>query len=213
MSPSAIIILTLILTAQAQAQTLIVGILGGWQKYDAPQRGVRKLALRLRDLKLPGVAIETFENHHRELALEAVKKWRAESSGNRRLIVYGQSFGGAAAVKLDRELGTLGIPVALSVHIDSVGANDSTIPGNVAAAVNYFEREGWPIRGQKRITAADPARTAILGNYEYRYRGKQIDESGENWASRVFFGTHLKMEDDPALWSEVEKLIVEYAAR
>ena len=109
-----------------------------------------------------------------------MKQWRAGAAANSRIIVYGQSFGGAPAVKLDRELDALGIPVALSLHIDSVGANDRLIPANVEAAVNFYEREGFPIRGHS-LTAA-------------------------------FFGTHLKMEDDPAVWvwSEVEKYILQY---
>jgi hypothetical protein len=196
----------------AQSQTLIVGILGGWQKSDAPQRRVRRLALEMRDLHLPGVEVETFANHHREAALEKVKQWHAGAGAHSRIIVYGQSFGGAGAVKLDRELDALGIPVALSLHIDSVGAKDRLIPANVGAAVNFYEREGFPIRGQSLIVAADPNHTKILGNFEYRYRGKNkdIDETGEKWASRMFFGTHLKMEDDPAVWIEVEKYILQY---
>jgi hypothetical protein len=196
-----------------QAQTLIVGILGGWQKYDAPKRAVRKLALKIRDLHLRGVEIETYENHHREAALRKVREWRAGAGAHGNLIVYGQSFGGAAAMQLDRDLDVLGIPVALSLHIDSVGSATRVIPANVGAAVNFFEREGFPIRGQPLIVALDPGRTKILGNFEYRYRGKQIDESGEKWADRVFFGSHLKMEDDPAVWSAVEKYILEYVSR
>lgn len=171
-----------------QSQTLIVGILGGWQKSDAPQRGVRKLALGMRNLHLPGVEIETYANHHREAALDKVKQWHAAAGPGSRIIVYGQSFGGAGAMKLDRELDALGIPVALSLHIDSVGANDRLIPADVGAAANFYEREGFPIRGQS------------LGNFEYQYRhkNKDIDESAEKWSRRMFFGTHLKMEDDPA---------------
>lgn len=200
-------------TVSLQAQTLIIGILGGWQKYDAPHRAVRKLALHLRDQNHAGVVIETFENHRRGAALARVKEWRAGSENNRRVIIYGQSFGGAAAVYLDRDLAALGIPVALSVHIDSVGTNDRVIPANVAAAANFFEREAWLIHGQPKIVAQDPLRTKILGNFEFHYRGKQIDESQERWTDRAFFGTHLKMEDDPAVWAAVEKLIVEHLER
>jgi len=205
-----VLIITLIPLAPVSGQTLIVGILGGWQKYDSAQRGVRKLALHLRNLHLPGVEVETYENHHREAALRRVKEWCTGSGQNRRVIIYGQSFGGAAAVRLDRELDALGIPVALSLQIDSVGASTRTIPANVGAAANFYESEGFPIRGQSQIVALDPARTKILGNFEYHYRGKQIDESNEKWASRMFFGTHLKMEDDPAVWSKVAGYILEY---
>ncbi len=205
------LVLFLSILVPANADTLIVGVLGGWQHYDSPQRAVRKLALRLRNQQLPNVSVETFENHHLPAALEHIKRWSAtQQTTPHRLILYGQSFGGAAAVHLDRQLAGLGIPVSLSVHIDSIGSDDRMISANVAAAANFFQREAWPLKGQPEIRADDPSLTKILGNFEYHYRGKQIDETGENWAKRALFGTHLKMEDDPALWREVEKIIMAY---
>ncbi len=191
------------------AQTFIAGILGGWQQAEAPERPVRKLALRIRERHLPGVEVETFENHRLETALRRIRSWHA-ANPVANIIIYGQSFGGAATVRLDRQLASLSIPVALSVQIDSVGFDDRLIPSNVGAAVNLFEHGGFPIRGQPLILAMDPAATKILGNFQYRYKGKHIDEPGENLARRIFFGDHLKMEDDPAVWDEVEKYILQY---
>ena len=57
-----------------EGDTLVIGFLGGWEKWDEPKRGVRKFALRLRAKNLPGVHIETVENHRREIALELVEK-------------------------------------------------------------------------------------------------------------------------------------------
>jgi hypothetical protein len=41
---------------------LIVGFRGGRESWDNEHRGVRKLALRLRAMTLPGVHVETVEN-------------------------------------------------------------------------------------------------------------------------------------------------------
>jgi hypothetical protein len=209
-----VLLLTLLLFGiPARSESLIVGILGGWQRYDAPNRSVRKFALKLREEHLPNVSVDTFENHHLAAALERIEQWHREPGNSAgRLIVYGQSFGGAAAVRLDRELDKVGIPVCLSIHIDSVGTNDRLIPPNVGTAANFFQREGW-LKGQPEIRAEDPAKTHIAGNFEFHYRGKEIEEQRESWARRTFFGTHLKMENDPALWDAVEKLVLEYVPK
>jgi hypothetical protein len=80
------------------------------------------------------------------------------------LILYGQSFGGAAVVKLARELEVMGVPVLLTVQVDSVGRGDGIIPANVARAANLFQRNGLFIRGEPKIRAQDPSRTTIIGN-------------------------------------------------
>jgi len=54
--------------------TLILGIVGGWERWDAPQRGVRKTALELRAMNLPGVYVETVENHKLDLAEQLVDR-------------------------------------------------------------------------------------------------------------------------------------------
>ena len=55
-------------------EILVLGIVGGWERWDAPQRAVRRTALELRDMRLPGVCVETVENHKLELARELVTK-------------------------------------------------------------------------------------------------------------------------------------------
>jgi hypothetical protein len=206
---SRLLALFFLLSSPLSANTLIIGVLGGWQHPDEPNRGVRKLALQLRGRNIPEVSVETFANHNLAPAMAMIRTWWSHSKHETAtLVIYGQSFGGAAVMKLAHELHTLGIPIALTVQIDSVGAHRSVIPPNVTAAANFFQREGWPLKGEAVIRAEDPALTQILGNYEYHYRDKKIDVSGENWARRMVFGTHLKMEDDPELWSTVEQLIV-----
>ena len=201
-----------------EGDTLVIGFLGGGEKFDDPNRGVRKFALRLRAMNLPGVHIETVENHSRGVAVLLVKnafdrnrdgKLTEDETRNARLILYGQSFGGAAVNKLCKELEPLGVPVLLSIQIDSVGAGDSDVPANVRRAVNFFQRnDAFGIRGEPQLRAEDPQKTEILGNYKYDYSNKKVDLTGAHWYQKMFKNAHVKMELDPEVWSAVEKIIL-----
>lgn len=196
--------------------TLIIGFLGGWERWDDTNRGVHKLALKLRDAGLPGVYIETVSNHERQLAMDLIRKaldWNqngrldsAERAGAR-IILYGQSMGGAAVVKLARELKALQIPVLLTVQVDSVGSSDGVIPSNLASAANLFQHDGPPIMGRKSIRAEDPARTHVLGNFQYHYWFRNVDMSSASWPRKALGGAHARMEQDPKVWEHVERLI------
>src|SRR5687768_4846317 len=204
-------------TPLADKASLIIGFLGGRESWDNDKRGVRKLALKLRALKLPGVHVETVENTRRPIALALVRnafdrdrngRLDERERGSARVIVYGQSFGGAAVVKFARELDAMGVPILLTVQVDSVGRNDAVIPPNVARAANLFQRDGFTIRGEREIRAADPRSTTILGNYRFTYRGKRIDLSEVSWFKRLLQRAHTKMDFDPEVWALVEKMIL-----
>jgi len=198
-----------------KGSTLVIGFLGGWDRWDDPNRGVRKLALKLRQ-EDPGVFAEAMSNHRQKLALDLIDKafdWNhngrldPDERSQARIVLYGQSLGGGAVVKVARELQTLEIPVLLTVQVDSVSRHDDVIPDNVAAAANLFQRDGPPIMGRKRVRAADPSRTRILGNFQYHYRSKKIDMSSASWKRKTLEGAHAKMELDPEVWARVEGFI------
>jgi hypothetical protein len=196
---------------------LVIGFLGGRQPYDDAKEGTRRLALKLRAMELPGVHIETVENSRRELALELVEhafdrdrdgELDEQERRSARIIIYGQSFGGAAVVKLARELHEREIPVLLTVQMDSVGRGDESIPPNVRQAANLHQQDGLVIRGEKEIRAEDPEKTEILGNFQFSHKNKKVDMSGVKWHKRVFRNAHAKMDRDPAVWAKVEELIL-----
>jgi hypothetical protein len=198
--------------------TLVIGFLGGRDAWDDDRRAVRKLALKLRASQLAGVHVETFENTRRDVALrlvqEALDRNRdgtldAEERSSARLLLYGQSFGGAAVVKFARQLEQIGVPVLLTVQIDSVGLDDGLIPPNVRRAANLYQRDGWIIRGEQPIRAADPARTEIIGNFLFDYSHTEIDLSHVPFWKKVFRYAHTRMEHDPQVWTKVEALLLE----
>jgi hypothetical protein len=188
--------------------TLVLGIVGGWERWDAEQRIVRRIALKLRDRKLPNVYIETVENHKLELAQELIEK--AFPHGHHRLIIYGQSLGGAATLNLCHWLHEKNIPVELAITMDSISLTRPKVPPNVKRAANLYQRDLGFIRGHGKLQAQDPSKTQILANIRYRYpRGKKIDLESEPWIRRTFMASHLKFEYDPEVWAKTEELILE----
>ena len=208
-------------TPLKEGDVLVVGFMGGRESWDNHKRGVRKLALKLRAANLPGVHVETVENKKRRLAVELIRnafdrdrdsRLDARERASARVIVYGQSFGGAAVVKLARQLKEVGVPLLLTVQVDSVGRGDKVIPSNVARAANLFQRDGLLIKGEREIRAEDPAKTTIIGNFKFDYGGKEVDLSEVSWLKRLFQAAHTKMDHDPEVWMLVEKLILDVIA-
>lgn len=194
---------------------IAIGFLGALERWDDPNRSVRKLALGLRE---KGWQAESFSHRNLGVAKKAVMAALDRNGDGRvdereaagaRVVIFGQSMGGGATVKLARFLDKRGVPVLLTVQVDSFGAKDVVIPGNVRAAANFYQTHWFTIRGEREIRAADPARTRILGNFEYEYPLWKIYAWPESWPRRVFGGAHARMEADPVLWARVEALILE----
>ena len=206
------------LTPPPSPPVIVVGFVGGTVKHDDPIRSEVKLANHLRAEFPSGVFVETFENRHREKALHVIlTQLGADRSGTlsenekrqARIILYGHSWGGSAMVELARELDRRGIPVLLTVQVDSVkrfGADDSVIPPNVARAANFYQPTGM-IHGRAEIHAADPAKTQILGNFRFSYKQNPIHCREYPWYDRAFAKTHTEIDCDPAVWARVEALI------
>jgi thioesterase domain-containing protein len=195
-------------------ETLILGIVGGWERWDNPARCVRRNAIVLKRKKLPGVHVETVENHRLELAEELIRRafdadgdsrLSREEAGRANLILFGQSLGGRAALYLARTLNGWGVPVRLAALVDAWGRDDYRVPPNVAAAVNIFQRDHWLIKGASRLHPEDPARTKILVNRQVSYKGRAgaIDTSDDLAKHRIFMGAHSLIEHDPEVWDEV----------
>ncbi|MBL0159148.1 MAG: hypothetical protein IPP47_18845 [Bryobacterales bacterium] len=196
---------------------LVIGFLGAWEEWDNDKRSVRKLALHLRARHLPGVFIETAGNRDRGTVLKFIRQ-ALDQNRNKKLddaekrsvsiICYGQSFGGAACVKLARELDKLGIALRLTVQVDSVGRSDDWIPPNVARALNLYQHDPGPVWGEANIKAVDPAKTTILGNIRFFYFFRNVDMKDYPPLARRMGFAHWKMDNDPVVWKQVETMIL-----
>ncbi len=197
--------------------TLILGFTGAFDHWDDPERGVRRLALEIRRMKLPNVHVETLAHYrHREakrlvvLALDANKNRKIDPEERERvkIVLYGQSMGGGEVVRLARELRKMGVPVDLTVQVDSVSLRDGWIPSNVKRAANFYQREYLTVHGQDYIQAMDSRQTKILGNIRFRYPVWVPYPLPEVSMRRIFGGGHARMEADPLLWAAIRGLIL-----
>ena len=206
--------------AEAPAPKIIViGFVGGFVRHDDAVHSGVQLAARIRRDYPASAYISTFENHRGEDAHHAVLRaldlnhdghLTAEEKRNARIVIYGHSWGGSETVALAKALNRDGIPVLLTVQVDSVvkyGENDSVIPPNVARAANYYENDGL-LHGRAAIRAADPARTHVIGNFRFTYGDKPIAcEAAYPWWDRLLMQPHTEIECDPEVWHQVESLI------
>jgi hypothetical protein len=205
-------------TSTATAANILIGFVGGFVRHDNSHHGPVRLAQRIQPSVPKGTYIRVFENRHRRQAYQAVVRLldtnhdgilSAEEKARARIILFGQSWGAAAAVLLARDLKRDGVPVQLTVQVDSVAKlwqNDSVIPDNVAEAVNFYQPHGI-IHGRPQITAADPEKTRILGNYLTDYRKTPVQCPEASWFDRVFTPGHMESECDPHLWSRIEDMV------
>ena len=200
--------------------TLVIGFLGGFDRWNDAHKSVRQLTLKLRET--PGVYAESISNRNRKLALKLIRNaldtnrnghLDIEERAHARIILFGQSWGGAAVVATARDLKQLGVPVLLTVQVDSVGLHDQEIPPNVLEAANFYQHDSLTVQGERKIHAADPTKTRILCNVRVSYRHRSVDTSNASWFRRTFGGSHVKMEQDPSTWSRVEQYIDDAIAR
>jgi hypothetical protein len=161
---------------------------------------------------------EVFANHDGAAALRSVLamlgagpdgRLSAKEKRAARIVIYGHSWGASEAVTLARRLNELGIPVLLTIQIDSVAKSnedDGSIPPNVREAVNFYQSQGL-LHGRSAIAAMDPSQTTILGNYKSSYRRHKVPYAGYSWVARTFMRPHIEIENDPLVWTRIEALI------
>lgn len=200
------------------APGIVIGFVGGMVGHDNAAHSEVQLAERLRSGSPAGLRVRLFENRrsgqaHREiLRLLDVNHNGTLSAGEKqqaRIAIYGHSWGASEAVNLARALGREGIPVLLTVQVDSIakpGQDDGSIPANVAQAVNFYQRRGL-LRGRSSIRAADASRTQIIGNFQSDYKSNPVNCAGYPWYARAFMKPHIEIESDPGIWRQVESLI------
>jgi hypothetical protein len=191
---------------------------GGFVKHDDGSHVEVQLADRLRKSYSPSAYVRTFENRHRDRARREILRVLDQDHDHNlsdaerkqaRIIIYGHSWGGSATIALARELEKEGIPVLLTVQVDSVsklGQKDSVVPSNVAEAINFYQSDGF-LHGRSEIRAEDPANTRILGNVRMDYKEHPQACDLCRWYANPFMKTHLEIECDPAVWGQIENLI------
>jgi hypothetical protein len=197
---------------------IVVGFVGGFVRHDNRAHSEVQLAEHLRKDFPSGVAVEMFENHRgKEAHQRILDLLDTDRDGNlsvsekqlARIIIYGHSWGASETINLARQLEKDGVPVLLTIQVDSItkaGQDDALIPANVAQAVNFYQPSGI-FHGTPVIRSADPSRTRILGNFRSDYSSDSLRCDQYPWFSRTFMKSHIQIECDPAIWHQVESLV------
>jgi pimeloyl-ACP methyl ester carboxylesterase len=203
--------------SDAPPSSIVIGFVGGFVRHDNPRHGPVQLAQRIQRGTNKDTYVRVFENRRRRQAYKAILQLldtnrdgvlSPEEKANARIVLFGHSWGAAAAVLLARDLRRDGIPVLLTVQVDSVAKlwqSDAVIPDNVAQAANFYQPHGL-VHGRAQITAADPSKTQILGNYLVDYRKQPVDCRGASWLDHVT-PSHAQSECDPHVWSQIEDMV------
>lgn len=197
---------------------IVIGFVGGMVQHNDAIHSEVQLAARLRNECVPAVEVRMFENRRGARAEREIKRLldvdhdgelSANEKRNARIAIYGHSWGASESIAVARALGREGIPVLLTVQVDSIakpGENDELIPANVVRAANFYQGRGL-LHGRRRIHAADGSRTQILGNFQFDYKRNSVDCPGYPWYARLLMKPHIEIESDPDVWRQVESLI------
>ncbi len=211
-------------TANGAPPALVVGFVGGFVHSNDLRHSEVQITRQIHATYGDQVRVLIYENRRSAEARRAILNWfnqeaeaaaaTPEKTADReargaRIILFGHSWGASAVVSLARRLQRDGIPVSLTIQVDSVaknGENDSLIPANVVEAANFYQTHGF-LHGRTRISAADPSRTKILGNFRFTYEKEPAECRAYPWYDRLLFKGHTSIECDPHVWSQVEELI------
>jgi pimeloyl-ACP methyl ester carboxylesterase len=197
---------------------IIVGFVGGFVSRNDTKHPEVQFAAYLRD-RYPSIHTDVFGNHHGQKALDTVVRLLdTDHNGvlsslekeQATVIIYGHSWGATETVEFAHELGQMGIPVALTIQVDTIRKpghkTAATISPNVANAINFYQAKG-PLHGLPEIIAADPTHTKILGNIRMTYENRPINCDNYSWYSRTINRPHHLIENDFRVWDELASLI------
>jgi hypothetical protein len=152
---------------------LYAGFVGAMETASHKNSGVVQLRDILRGPGYSDVCAESFM----PVAWKSCRDWilsrfpshpgpltEAESAESPRIILVGHSTGGWAMLKVARELRDKGIPVELTVQLDSVGFTDRTVPRNVKSSAVFHAWDMLMFLTTKNIRFEDPLHTKLIAN-------------------------------------------------
>jgi len=205
-------------SSETNPPEIVVGFLGGFVRHDEPHHPEVQLIQDLRQEYPEEVYFGLFENRKVGVAYNTILKLLGTEEGDvrsddkkrrARIVLFGHSWGASAVVSLSRKSERAGIPVTLTIQIDSVAKpfqNDWLIPANVREAVNLYQTHGL-IQGRRKIVPADPTHTTILGNFLWEYKGEPAECYGFSWRGRLLSKGHTQIECDHEVWLRVKALL------
>jgi hypothetical protein len=160
-------------TDDADCKILYVGIVGGLETPNNKRSGIVQVRDTLRDPAYTEVCARTFSPYDWMAGRSWILSHFPQHTGPMTEIELGQapkvvlachSLGGWAVISVARSLDREGIPVELTVQVDSVGITDHTVPKNVKEAAIFHARDILMFMTTKEIKTEDANRTKLVAN-------------------------------------------------
>jgi len=96
-----------------------------------------------------------------------------ELADSPKVILLGHSMGGWAMLSVARELRNRGIPIELTIQVDSVGITDYTVPRNVKTAAIFHANDVLMFMTTKHLRLEDPASTKLIADVKVSGAGHE----------------------------------------
>ena len=204
--------------ASAAPSNIVIGFVGGFVSHDNPHHGPVQLAQQIRQTVPKDTYVRVFENRRRKQAYDAVLRLldtnrdgvlSAEEKARARIVLFGHSWGASAAVLLARDLRRQGIPVLLTVQVDSVAKvwqNDSVIPDNVAEAVNFYQTQA-SFTADGRSLPPIPRRLKSSETTSWITRRTRSHAPKPPGATASSPPATCRANAIPTLWSQIETMV------
>ena len=152
---------------------LYAGIVGGLETPNNKRSGVVQMRDTLGGPIYTYICAKTFSPYHWTTGRNWILNYFPKHPGPMseveleqapKVVIVGHSLGGWAALSVARSLDSKGIPVELTVQVDSVGVTDRTVPKNVKAAAIFHARDILMLLTTKKITVKDASQTKLVAN-------------------------------------------------
>jgi hypothetical protein len=160
-------------TNRSECRIIYAGFVGALETSDHKASGVVQIRDMLRGPGYTDVCSNSFLPYTPSAALDWIltyfpsrtvlltpEDWRSAP----KIILVGHSTGGWAVLSVARQLRRRGIPVELTVQVDSVGITDLTIPANVKASAIFHARDILLFLTTKRLKLEDGKQTRLVAN-------------------------------------------------
>ncbi len=117
----------------ADPPVIVIGFVGGFVRHDNVVHREVRLAAQLRKDYPAGAYVEVFENHRAENARQQILllldtnhdgSLSLAEKQKARIIIYGHSWGASESIAFSRALQRDGIPVLLTIQVDSINQQD-----------------------------------------------------------------------------------------
>ena len=160
-------------TYDPHCRLLYVGIVGGLTTPNNRHSGVVQIRDALLSPTYTDVCARTFSPYHWTAGRNWILNYFPRHPGAMtevelekapKVVLVGHSLGGWAVLSVARDLDEKGIPVELTIQVDSVGITDHTVPKNVKEAAIFHARDILMFLTTKKISAQDASQTKLVAD-------------------------------------------------